>query len=74
MVNKLPVVGHMQGLRHTGGAHLKEGRVFLQYTDEQENWQEIEMQLGDAMYLLSLLKGLQLNLGIPFPDDPRAPQ
>lgn len=27
----------------------------------------------DAMYLLSILKGMQLNLDIPFPDDPRDP-
>ncbi len=28
---------------------------------------------GNAMYLLSLLKCLQLNEGLPFPDDPRDP-
>ena len=31
------------------------------------------MNMGDALYLLSILKAMQLNLDIPFPDDPRDP-
>ena len=32
---------------------------------------ELRIGFGDAMYLLSMLKAIQLDLDIPFPDDPR---
>jgi len=73
MTSKLPDVDRIQGLRHQGPAHLREGKVIVQYTDAGEEWHDLNMSLGDAMYLLSLLKSLQLNLGLPFPDDPRHP-
>lgn len=35
--------------------------------------QSVRMDFVNAMFLLSCLKSLQLDEGIPFPDDPRAP-
>ena len=43
------------------------------HNDQSGRLCEITMKLGDALYLLSILKGIQLNLDIPFPDDPRDP-
>ena len=47
--------------------------VNIQYDDENGRIQELAMNMGDALYLLSILKAMQLNLDIPFPDDPRDP-
>lgn len=33
---------------------------------------QLELKFADAMFLLSCLKSLQLDSGIPFPNDPRA--
>lgn len=35
--------------------------------------QILRMPFDDAMALLSVVKAIQLDTGIPFPDDPRAP-
>lgn len=72
-ISRLPDVGRILGLQSSGGSDLRKGRISLQYEDVQGRLQLIEMSLGEALYLLSLLKATQLNLGIPFPDDPRAP-
>jgi hypothetical protein len=34
---------------------------------------QIQLDFVNAMFLLSLLKCIQLDSGYPFPDDPRAP-
>lgn len=33
---------------------------------------EVQMDFAQAMFLLSTLKSIQLDTGLPFPDDPRA--
>lgn len=61
--------------REIRGAILSNGHeaVKVQYDDPSGRLCEITMKLGDAMHLLSILKGIQLDLDIPFPDDPREP-
>ncbi|KFC69559.1 hypothetical protein FF80_01367 [Devosia sp. LC5] len=68
-INILPAVGEMMGVRISYGHEA----VGIQYKDKSGQWQQLDMALGDAMYLLSILKGMQLSLDIPFPDDPRDP-
>ena len=34
---------------------------------------ELVMSFGDMMFLLSVVKAIQLDTATPFPDDPRAP-
>lgn len=68
-INILPAVGEMMGAAISHGHEA----VSFQYKDKAGKWHQVDMPLGDAMYLLSILKGMQLNLDIPFPDDPRDP-
>ncbi len=68
-INILPAVGEMMGASVNYGHQA----VGIQYKDKSGQLHQLDMQLGDAMYLLSILKATQLNLDIPFPDDPRDP-
>lgn len=68
-ISILPVVDEMMGLIISSNHQA----VGMQYKSKLGQWHQLDMPLGDAMYLLSLLKGIQLNLDIPFPDDPRDP-
>src|SRR5690606_8221462 len=68
-VNILPTVSEMMG----AGISYGHKAVGIQYKGKSGQWHQLDMTLGDAMYLLSILKGIQLNLDIPFPDDPRDP-
>lgn len=57
-VHLLPEVGHMEGLQYLPPAGVAPlgGRVRLQYTDPKGEWQQVEMGVPDAMYLLNLLE------------------
>lgn len=68
-ITYLPPVGKMLG----GGISYSLEAVNIQYEDDKGRIHEVTMKLGDALYLLSILKAMQLNLDIPFPDDPRDP-
>lgn len=68
-INQLPRVKRMRGAQITHGMEA----VNIQYDDEHGRIHELTMRLDDALYLLSILKAMQLNLDIPFPDDPRDP-
>lgn len=68
-INILPSVGEMMGASISYGHEA----VSIQYKDKVGQWHQLDIPLGDAMYLLSILKGMQLSLDIPFPDDPRDP-
>lgn len=48
--------------------------VDLQFetADSEERFHQVRMPFLDAMFLLSCLKSMQLDLGWNFPDDPRA--
>jgi hypothetical protein len=47
--------------------------VYLQFqsADSEYPFKQLRMPFADAMFLLSCLKGLQLDVGAPMPDDPR---
>jgi len=48
--------------------------VTLQYqTADGGGVRSVRMDFVNAMFLLSCLKSLQLDEGVPFPDDPRVP-
>ena len=68
-INILPTVREMLG----AGAKYGHKAVGIQYKDKSGRTHQLDMAMGDAMYLLSILKGIQLSLDIPFPDDPRDP-
>ena len=68
-INILPAVGEMMGASINYGHQA----VGVQYKDKSGQLHQLNMPLGDAMYLLSILKATQLNMDIPFPDDPRDP-
>lgn len=68
-ITYLPPVGEIMG----AGISYSLEAVNIQYKDSEGRIHELTMKLGDALYLLSILKAMQLNLDIPFPDDPRDP-
>ncbi|REC53006.1 hypothetical protein DRV84_15170 [Rhodosalinus sediminis] len=68
-ISQLPRVKRIRGAQITHGMEA----VNIQYDDEHGRTHELTMRLDDALYLLSILKAMQLNLDIPFPDDPRDP-
>lgn len=69
MSNMLPSADDVKGIL----VNTQRSCINIQYADADKNLHEISMDLPNAMYLLSLLKGVQLSLDIPFPDDPRDP-
>jgi len=72
MLNQLPDVGRIQGAS-LRGQNPKNSTILLQYTDNEENWQEVRMPFLDGMYLLNLLKALQIEMGFDMPEDPYPP-
>jgi hypothetical protein len=49
--------------------------VDLQWQDQAgAEYCQVQIDFPNAMFLLSLLKSIQLETGTPFPDDPRAPR
>lgn len=43
----------------------------FQSADREYPCHQVRMDFPSAMFLLSCLKSVQLDLGMPFPDDPR---
>lgn len=74
MVNQLPVVGRIQGLSLEGDQTPKGSRIRLQYTDPVGQWHETVMPFLDAMYLLNMLKAVQIDVGYSMPEDPFPPR
>lgn len=68
-ISQLPHVKRMRGAQVTRTMEA----VNIQYDDEHDRIHELTMRMDDALYLLSILKAMQLSLDIPFPDDPRDP-
>lgn len=46
--------------------------VTIQYQAAGAGVRAVEMDYANALFLLSALKSMQLDVGTPFPDDPRA--
>lgn len=70
-VNRLPDVDRIQGGMAEGSTPGDPERVVVQYTDHKGQWHELRIQFLDAMYLLNILKSIQLDVGYQMPDDPR---
>jgi hypothetical protein len=69
-VNELPDVGQIQGLLLTPAPTPKDAKVTLQYTDQKQAWHQTTMPFLDAMYLLNLLKVMQIESGFRMPENP----
>lgn len=72
-VNELPDVGQIQGLMHFPARMPKDAKVQLQYTDQKGEWYQTNMPFLDAMYLLNLLKAMQIESGFRMPESPFVP-
>lgn len=70
-INVLPAVGRIQGASGPNQYSGQSDMMQIQYTDHSGSWHQIDMNMGDAMYLLCLLRSIQLDCGIDLPDDPR---
>lgn len=68
----LPSVGQVQGAQFLPAKTPKESWVIAQYTDHKGKWNQLNLPFLDAMYLLNLLKAVQLQSGFKMPDDPFA--
>lgn len=66
-------VDRILGVRVKVGPDGRPAQVDLQYKSTQGPVQQVAMGLGDALFLLSTLKSMQLDFDLPFPDDPRDP-
>lgn len=65
--------GHVLGGRLRNGGDGEPSRLAIQWRDLDGQVVQLEMQFVQALFLLSVLKSAQLDTGLPFPDDPRAP-
>lgn len=63
MVNKLPVVGRIQGASADIHENPQSSDITIQYTDRTEKWHEVTMPFLDAMYLLNLLSAIKKDSG-----------
>lgn len=45
--------------------------IQFQAADADGPFQQVRMDFPNALFLLSYLKSIQLDSGVPFPDDPR---
>lgn len=70
-IPRVPDADHILGARVLYDIHGKPDAVHFQYMST-DGLQELRMNFGNAMFLLSLVKSIQLDTGTPFPDDPRA--
>ena len=65
-------VGHIRGARLFYDVDGKPSEMNIHHEINGEP-KELNIAYGDFMYLLSILKSVQLDHAIPFPDDPRRP-
>lgn len=67
----LPPVKSIEGGYCDWSGEARTSTFAMQYRDTKGDLIELTMPFLDAMYLLSILKGVQLDMGFPMPDDPR---
>lgn len=72
-VNELPSAGRIRGIMLIPAPAPKDAKVQLQYTDPEEEWHQMTMPFLDAMYLLNLLKAMQIESGFQMPESPLEP-
>ena len=68
---RLSRADHIRGARVVSDGKGRPAWVVVQYQEAGSAPVEVEMDFPNALFLLSLLKSLQLDSGVPFPDDPR---
>lgn len=73
-INQLPAVDQIERVHYERSSLPSETRVFVEYTDRQNEWHELEIPLPDAMYLLNLLRQIEREAGFntanePLPDE-----
>ena len=69
-IQKLPPVEQIQGVQLQRSAFAAERKVYIEYSDRNNGWHELEMPLSDAMYLLSLLCQIERDAGLPARSEP----
>lgn len=70
-VTSLPIVDRIQGAKTEEGTADRPRWVDVQYTDHTGQWHELRMPFLGAMYLLNILRAIQLDVGFESPPDPR---
>lgn len=71
----IPVIsgGHILGSRVRSAPNGDPIGLDVQWREAGGRIVQLELPWIQAMFLLSLLRSHQLDTGLPFPDDPRAP-
>lgn len=64
---------HITGVRLLRDNHGKPAAVGIQWMQDDGEPTGLTIDFANAMFLLSCLKSMQLDLDAPFPDDPRDP-
>lgn len=64
-------MGRIQGAEFERGPTPDSSSVHIQYTDPEGSWHDLRTGFLDAMYLLNLLRAVQLDAGFEMPVDPR---
>lgn len=63
-------VGHILGGTLIWSDNNQAESVYIQATKDKQ-LQRFDLSFGDAMFLLSILRAVQLDTGVSMPDDPR---
>lgn len=66
----LPDADRIQGATVIGAGTRKDTRTRLRYSDANGKWYSLEMPFLDAMYLLNVLRAIQVDEGFEMPPDP----
>lgn len=64
---------HVIGVRVARNSEGRPAAVGIQWMGDDGDLTGLTVDLPNAMWLLSCLKSMQLDLELPFPDDPRDP-
>ena len=64
---------HITGIRLLRDAQGRPAAVGVQWMQDDGEPTGLTMDFANAMWLLSCLKSMQLDLDAPFPEDPRDP-
>jgi hypothetical protein len=69
--NELPDVRRIEGALLVPASTPKESFVRIVYSDKQNDRYQVTMPFLDAMYLLNVLKAMQMDSGFRMPDNPK---
>lgn len=71
MPDKYLIADRIHGATLQPGHDPRTSTCHIQYTDAQGRLVDLSMPFLDAMYLLNLLRSMQLTVGFEMPEDPR---